>query len=313
MRIDVHAHIIPDFYLAALGEAGISTSGSVPYPAWSPALAIGLMDRHGIQAMVTSISSPGVHFGNDDKARDLARRCNEFSTGMIADHSARLGNFAVLPLPDVEGACREAAYALDVLKLDGIILLASYGEFFLGDPTYDPLMEVLNARKAVVFVHPNVHPSTKTLRFDLPAFLVEFTFDTTRAAVNLIASGATRRYPDIRFILAHAGGTLPYLAWRLSVGRLIDARLDAKLPDDVLGAVRHFWFDTALSAGPQSIGTLREVADPDKILFGSDWPFAPEPVTATSVAALTAPGNLRPGEREAIERSNALRLFPRFA
>jgi predicted TIM-barrel fold metal-dependent hydrolase len=311
-RIDVHCHTIPDYFREAVVKSNhVSTSGV--FPPWTPELALQTMDRHGIATSITSISYPGVHFGDDAQARALARRCNEGAAGMIARWPGRFGSFATLPLPDVEGSVEELGYALDELRLDGVCLLASYRERYLGDPHFEPLMQALNERSAVVFVHPALHPSAKATGLPWPGFMMEFLFDTTRAAVNLIFSGALERYPDIRFILAHAGGVLPYFSWRLGVAPDISPLLAGWTEERIAAGIRSFWFDTALSPGPQTQGCLKEVAVADRILFGSDWPFAPDTVTGKSVAALNAPGLLEPEELMGIERSNALALFPRFA
>jgi predicted TIM-barrel fold metal-dependent hydrolase len=313
-RIDVHFHAVPQFFREAAAAAGRRPAISSGLPPWSPELALEVMDRNGIQTAITSISQPGVHFGDDEAARRLARRCNEYAAECIARWPERFGAFGILPLPDVAGACEEVRYALDVLKLDGIVLFASYGELFLGDPLFDPVLDALNERGCVVFVHPALHPSVASLRLDLPAFAIEYPFDTTRAATNLIFRGALDRFPNIRFVLAHAGGTLPYLAFRLSWSPTIDPRrLGDRTPAEVLAKLRHFWYDTALAAGPQTFGALEHVADPGKILFGSDWPYAPETVTAASVKTLDEAEYLSDDERRRIGRENALALFPRLA
>ena len=305
MRIDVHCHTIPDFFREAVRESGhVSTSGV--FPPWNPQLALETMDRNGIAAAITSVSYPGVHFGDDAKARALARRCNEFAADLIARWPARFGAFATLPLPDIDGSLLE----LEASRLDGVCLLASYNGVYLGESLYDPLLEDLDRRGTVVFIHPGMHPSSRETGLRWPGFMMEFLFDTTRAAVNLLFSGALERYPRIRFILAHAGGVLPYFSWRLAVAPMISPLLKGWTEERILAGIRSFWFDTALSPGPQTLGCLREVAEPARILFGSDWPFAPEGVTARSIAAL---GFLEGAERRTIERDNALALFPRFA
>ena len=175
-----------------------------------------MMDRQGIATAVTSISAPGVHFGDANAARELARRCNELSAKLVADHPTRFGAFAILPLPDVKGALLELEYALDVLKLDGVVLLTSHSDGrYLGDPLFDDVMAELDRRSAVAFVHPVVPKTSESIRLDVPGFAAEFVFDTTRAAINLIWSGAMERWPNLRIILSHAGGTTPYLAGRI--------------------------------------------------------------------------------------------------
>src|SRR5262245_47690657 len=149
-RIDVHHHILPADWINAVARHGHHDAGGVGFAKWSPEIALATMDRHGIAAAVTSIAAPGVHFGNDSEARSLARRCNEISARLVQDHPRRFGAFAVLTLPDVDGALEEMTYALDTLHLDGVVLLASIGDLYLGDPAFEPLFAELNRRKSVL-------------------------------------------------------------------------------------------------------------------------------------------------------------------
>lgn len=328
-RIDVHCHSMTPAYREAIARLG----PTIRTPEWTPETAVEFLDRHGIAAAVLSLSVPGTHLGDDAKARVLARRCNEEAAESIQRYPSRLGAFATLPLPDVQGACAEASHSLDVLKLDGIGLLASYHGIYLGDPCFDPVLEVLDARSAVVLIHPNNHPSTQSVRQGISKgignFLVEFLFDTTRAALNLMYSDCLERFPRIQFILCHAGGTLPYVAWRISE---ITARQMAAPPwntqypspfmqrhasevssDLVLSQLRRFWYETALAAGPQTFGSLKAVAAPDRIMFGSDWPYCPDDMTDDMTRALGDESMLDARERAAVERDNAVKLFPRLA
>lgn len=307
--IDLHAHYIPDFLLDALNAAGRSPALS-GFPSWSPRGALDAMDRSGIGTSVLSVSTPGVHFGDDTAARRLARQCNDYCARLREDHPGRFGAFAALPLPDVEGARREIAYALDELKLEGVGLLASYGDLFLGAPELDPVLDELNARKAVAFVHPAGHPSSRSLKLASPLWLVEYPIDTTRAAVNLIMTGAIDRFPDIRFVLAHAGGALPYLAWRVSAAPLIDHRYRHLTREAILGAIRGFYYEVAQASGEAAFGALQAVADPRRILFGSDWPYCSENVTAAIRKSLDDVRTISEETRAGVERENARLLFP---
>ena len=200
----------------------------------------------------------------------------------------------------------------DLLKHQGVCLFASYGGKFLGDPWFDPVLAALDDRAAVVFVHPALHPSSRTLELPWPGFMMEYVFDTTRAAVNLAFSGAIERFPRIRFVLAHAGGLMPYFAWRLSVSPMIDKRLEQMSPAQVYARLRRFWYDNALAPTAETFECLKAVAPPDQIVFGSDWPFANAAVIAEAVR--TYEGVAMPAEqRVAIDRTNALSLFPQFA
>ena len=310
-RIDLHCHFTPDFYREEILARNMAPTSGV-YPLWSPQLALDFMDTNGVGASVISISHPGVHFGDRAGARVLARRCNEVGAECSQRWPDRFGAFLTVPLPDVDNALAEIDYAFDTLKLDGICLLASYHGKFLGDPLFDPVLAELDRRGAVCFIHPSMHPTTSALGLAWPIFVMEFLFDTTRAVVNLLFTGALERYPNIRFILAHAGGLVPYFSWRLSVAPMVSPLLPQWEPERIFAALRRFWYDTALSAGPQTMGTLAQVAEPSRIVFGSDWPPAGPKAVRASIDALNAPGYLSEAQRRAIERDNALALFPRL-
>lgn len=313
-RIDVHHHILPDRYRAALERAGVAEASGVALPAWSPELALETMDANGIGLAITSISAPGVHFGDDAAAAALARACNETSAALVADHPSRFGAFAILPLPDVGAALSELAYALDELHLDGVVLLASQSDGrYLGDPAFEELLAELDRREAIVFVHPTIPVSTRHIPVAIPAFAMEFTFDTTRAAFQLAHSGALERHPRIRFILSHAGGTVPFLAWRFNLLWAVDPALQERAPQGGMHYLSRLYYDTALSANPHALRSLQELVNPSQILFGSDFPFAPAPLTAATVAGVRAYDGFDADAQAGVERDNALALFPRFA
>jgi 6-methylsalicylate decarboxylase len=310
-RIDVHFHHIPPFYSEAVYEAGRGPAIG-KYPDWTPQLALELMDRHGIEVALTSLAQPGVGFGNEASAQTLARRCNDYAADLVARWPRRFGAFATVPMWSIEGAIAEITHCLDVLKFDGVSLFASYEEKFLGDPWFDPVLDRLNVRGAVVFVHPGLHPSSKGLALPWPGFMMEYLFDTTRAVVNLIFSGAIARFPRVQFILPHAGGLVPYFAWRLSVSPMIDKRLPQLSREQVFEGLAHFWYDNALAPGEQTFGALDRVARPERIVFGTDYPFANPRVIAEAVKTYES-GFLPDARRAAIDRSNALALFPKYA
>ncbi len=308
-KIDVHHHILPPEYLSALAGIGVTDSAGVAFPDWSPEASLDLMDRFGISAAVTSISAPGVYFGDAAFARGLARACNEASAALVADHPGRFGALAVLPLPDVDAALAELGYALDTLGLDGVALLSSVDDRYMGDPAYDELFDELNRRKAVVFMHPGLTPGKP--RSGLPTSLVEFVFETTMAASTLLFSGTLERCEDVRIILPHAGGTIPYVALRLCLGQFWPG-LQENVPQGVMTYLRRFYYDTALSASPHSLRSLQELVDPSHIVFATDYPFAPELATAVTVAGLDDYNGFDPDALARIYRESALDLFPRF-
>ncbi|TGJ98373.1 amidohydrolase [Leptospira langatensis] len=310
--VDVHHHFIPSFYTEILEKQGIKIVAGAPLPSWAPKRSLDAMDINGIRTAITSISSPGVYFGNRDAAVALARRCNEYAKEIKELYPGRFGSFAILPMPLPKEATQEAIYALDTLKAEGIVLLASTRGKFLGDPDFEELMAELNKRNAVVFVHPDIHPSSETLGLKTPGFILEFLCDTTRAAVNLIYSGTLEKYPRIRWILAHAGGFLPYVAWRVSLGNLLP-EISEKTPQGILTYLKRFYFDTALSPSPFAMAALKELVEPDHILFGSDFPFAPEPLLIHQREELSRLKQFSSSTLSGIDRGHALKLFPNLA
>ncbi|MGH7290872.1 MAG: amidohydrolase family protein, partial [Myxococcota bacterium] len=211
-RIDTHHHIVPPAYAAWLKRLGLA-AGGLPIPDWSRDAALALMDKVGVRTGILSVSTPGVHMGDDSEARHWAREVNEYAAELARDLPDRFGFFATLPLPDVDGALAEIAYAFDVLRADGAVLLANCRGTYLGDEKFAPVFDELNRRKAVVFVHPSQPPGLEPLP-GMPAYVADFLLDTTRAAVRLAVSGTLDRCPDLRVILSHAGGFVPYAAYR---------------------------------------------------------------------------------------------------
>jgi len=310
-RIDVHFHLIPQFYQEAAYAAGAGPAIG-RYPDWSPERALDLMDDKGIAVALTSLAQPGVQFGDPGKAAALARRCNEYASELAARWPKRFGAFATVPMWDRREAVAEIEHALGALKHQGVCLFASYGEKFLGDAWFDPVMEALDARDAVVFVHPALHPSSRKLELPWPGFMMEYVFDTTRAAVNLVFSGAIERFPRIRFVLAHAGGLMPYFAWRLSISPMIDARLEQLSPAEIYARLGRFWYDNALSPTAETLACVAQIAPAGQVVFGSDWPFANARVIAEAVKTYEAIA-IPQAQRAAIDRGNALSLFPQLA
>ena len=311
-RIDVHQHVLPPAYAEWLRSKGIHDAGGRELPSWSIEDALRLMDDHDIVTAVLSVSTPGVHLDANKReervARAKAREVNEFAGTLARDHPRRFGFFATLPLPDVDGALDEAAYAFDTLRASGVILLANTHGRYLGAPEDEPLLAELNRRRAVVFVHPSTLPGP---RIDgLPPFAADFLLDTTRAAYRLVQSGVMRRYPDLKIILAHAGGFLPYASHRIAAAITAET---PRSPIDVLEDLASFYFDTALSGSPAALPSLLAFAKPGHVLFGSDWPYAPAIAVSYFTGQFDAYSALDADGHAAINRQSAATLFPQFA
>ena len=309
-RIDTHHHVIPPRWLAAKRDEIIAASGGpTAVVNWTLEGALEEMNRRGIATAITSITTPGVWFGNVEEGRRLARECNEYGAQIARDHPGRFGMFAAIPLPDTQGSLDEIAYAYDVLKLDGIGLLTSYGDKWPGDPAFAPVFEELNRRKAVVFFHPTVAACCAHVVDDLPPSIIEFGFNTTRAIESLLFSGAFTRYPDVRFVFAHGGGTLPFLADRMgktSYSRRPDVR--ALLPNGPEPLLRKLYFDVVSVTNRPAMSALTALMPASQLLFGTDNPFVAPAATLNELLGLGLP----PGLLQAIQRDNALRLFPRL-
>lgn len=303
-RIDVHHHVVPPPYAEWLRGRG-SEAGGLPIPSWSEEEALHLMDRHEIEMSIMSVSTPGAHLGDDEEARRIAREVNEFAADVVARNPGRFSFFATLTLPDVEGSIAEASYCLDTLKPDGVALLANTQGEYLGAPEQEALAAELDRRSAVVFVHPSFLPGPGVT--GLPAFAVDFLLDTTRAATNLVRNGVLQRYPNLKIILAHAGGFVPYAAERIAMTLSF---LTQRQLGDVLDDLRSFYFDTALSP-PTALPSLLAFAQPDHVLFGSDWPYAPASVVDLFTGQLDQ-YELSSSVQSAIARDNALALLPRL-
>lgn len=305
-RIDVHQHLIPPEFREALERHGMG--GWAPFK-WSEAGALATMDEFGIATGMLSLSTPGPHLGNDTEGRRLARQINERIAGMVKERPGRFGMFASVPSPDIDGSLEAIAYAYDELSTDGIVLLASTQGTYLGDPKLEPIMEELDRRSAIVLVHP-AHLEGRPVAGLHPS-LADFLLDTTRAAMNLVLQGVPRRHPNIRFILSHAGGFLPYAAYRIAtLAAVVDPKVD---PAATLEDLSSFYFDTALSGSPTVLPSLTAFARPGRVLFGSDGPYASSETIRYFTGNLDSYEGLDPLAHAAINRSNADVLFPRLA
>jgi predicted TIM-barrel fold metal-dependent hydrolase len=309
-RVDVHHHILPPGYMLRARDRilGISDRDHSRLLNWTPAGAIEEMDKAGIGTAITSLGLPGVWFRGVKAARTLARECNEFAAKMAKDFPGRFGFFAAVPLPDQDGSLREAEYALDVLKADGIGLVSSYDNKWPGDAAFTRVFEELNRRKAVVFIHPAVPACCDRLMPGIPTSTIEFLFDTTRAITSLLVSGTFSRFPDIRFIFCHAGGTMPMVAARTEAFVQRHKEIADRLPNGAAFEFKRLFFDVANSTSPSAISALMNFVPTSQILFGTDFPYVPAAVTTAGVDHF----GLSAGDLQAINRENATRLFPRL-
>ena len=301
-RIDVHHHIVSPGYSAALKARGQR------HAAWTVQGSLEDMDRNGIATSLTSLIQPAVWFGDVPLGRKLAREANEFAVKLARDHPGRFGTFATLPYPDTEGSLAEIAHALDTLKAEGFCLMTSYGGKYLGDPSFWPVLEELDRRSAVVYTHPLSPQCCGDVVPGLQGSTIEYATDTTRTMASLIFGGAAARYPNIRWIFSHSGGTAPFLLSRfLHEEKLMKDRA-ARIPNGVLYELAKFYYDTAQGHHAGALAALLKVAPVSQLLYGTDYPFR----LGADVTAGLAAYDFTAAERRAIDRDNAVRMMPRL-
>ena len=311
--IDVHHHVIPPFYGEALEALGFATSlPGVEPPRWDAEASIDMMDRQGVRAAVVSVW-PGVPDTRRGPALDLARRVNEWMAWLVQTRPTRFGAYAILPLPHVDAALEELAYAVDVLGLDGVGMVTNVGGTYVADTAFDPVLEELGRRATPIFVHPTASPASRQQpSFGLPGSLYEFPFETVRLGAQLLYNRTLERFPGLRFILSHGGGGIPYMAERLTYGPIIDPNLAERASADPVGALQRIYYDVAMTGNRFSLPSLRAFAASNRILVGTDFPFMPEWSIEDNARQLLTHGGFSAEELDRVEHGNAEELFPRL-
>lgn len=312
-RLDVHAHFLPPVYMEALAQHGITEfDGSNRILSWSVDAALKMMDNRAIDTAIVSLSSPSVHVFPLSERPKICRSVNLAGHALTVERSDRFGYFASLPLPDVAASLREIAYAFDELQADGIVLETNIEGLYLGHAKLAPVFAELNRRKAVVFLHPTSPVCSDVLALGRPSGVVEFPFDTTRAVVDMLFSRTIQSNPDIRFILPHAGGTVPFLAQRIAsfAGRVSPG---PESPAEVYETLARVYYDLALATSPAQIAALRLLAPITQMLLGSDWPFASEQRVGEAFRQLAEDNGFSSDELDDIQWWNGVKLFPRLA
>jgi predicted TIM-barrel fold metal-dependent hydrolase len=304
-RIDVHNHIVPPFFAPLMKANGMWQKDVED---WNPQYAIENFDKYGTATAMVSIPNPH-QFPTGDAMRKLSRDCNEYAAKLCTDYPGRFGNFAILPLPDIDGALKEIEYSFDTLKADGVFIWTSYDTIWCGDPKWNEVWAELNKRKAVIYTHPRSAPCCGNLPISVGEGTIDWQTDTTRAIANTIFSGTALKYPDMKFIWSHGGGTMPFLVRRfIGVGNQPKNKANAT-PDGFLAAARKMYYDTAQQLLPAQQWPLRNVATVPQILYGTDFPYGPDSDTGK---ALDDVGIFTPAELKMVNRGNAEKLFPRL-
>jgi 6-methylsalicylate decarboxylase len=315
-RIDMHHHFLPQPYMKAEAERAHNEHGNSEMLSWTAEKAVDALDKAKVDFAVASISTPGVWIpGNIDLSRSLAREWNEAAAQTVRDHPTRFGFFAPVPLPDTDGTLKEIDYALGTLHADGINFLSNYEGKWLGDAGFTPVMQELNRRKALVYVHPTFSPCcTTNMVAGLVAPSLEFPFDTTRTIVSLITQGVTTRFPDIRFIFSHGGGAITGIYGRVAEMAHMPA-FKGKFGDMHAELVK-LYYDTASLNAEVTLPALLKMVPASQVLLGSDYPLAGPPPTDVMVEkAVKEFEDMHPSAKlkQAVERDNAIRLVPRIA
>ena len=309
--IDTHHHYYPPAYQKA--QIGWEDQHKMPHgvqDSWTREQDIEAMDKNGISTAVLSLAStPGTWFDQGAaKAHDWARLCSDYAAEMVRDRPARYGLFAPLSMLDIDATLKEIEYAFDTLKADGINLQTNYGDKWLGHPTYKPVMEELNRRKAVVFVHPLVANCCANLSVGAFPAVIEVPHDTTRTVLSLLLSGSFARQRDIKWIFSHGGGTIPFLAGRIEAFYDRKARSPGGFaPDGIEAEFRRLYYDTANATHPAAMAALQKLVPVSQLSYGTDYPYF----------ALNQIDNLRQlglpqSDLDAIASGNAERLIPRM-
>lgn len=303
-RIDLHYHMTPPALIQALGAQPFANAASN----WTIDQRLMDMDRSGVAAAMCSVAPQGNPFADPSKAVRLTRECNEYFARVAMDHRGRFGVFASLPLPNVDAALAEIAYAFDTLRADGIALFTVYGDKWLGDKAFDPVFEELNRRRTVLFTHPNTANCCRNLLPNIGDGTIEWGTDTTRAITNVLFSGTAARYPNIRMTFSHGGGTMPYLVERFEA-LAKSPKFAAQFPQGFAAAAGKFYYDTAWTTNPEAMSALSKLVPISQIVFGTDFPYL---TAADQLKGLKECGAFNAADLEKIDSQNALALVPQF-
>ena len=303
-RIDIHHHFAPPAWVTAVKGRPLLQPANTT---WTPEQSIEDLDRAGSAAAVISITNPGLWFGDNQATSRIARACNEYGASLVQRYPTRFGLFAAMPLPDIDATLKEIAYAYDVLKVDGVGLFTSYGDTWLGNAAFRPVMDELNRRKAVVHVHPTAANCCRNLDYGTAPGSIEYGTDTTRALIGVTFNGESTRCPDITFIWSHGGGSAPFLAGRIDGG---SRNAKDRMPAGFMAEAKKFFYDTAGATNRGAMASLLELVGTSQVLFGTDFP--PGGTNLALAKALAELGFFKENDLRAIERDNAVRLLPRL-
>ena len=304
-RIDVHHHIVPPSWFAAMDIIG---RADFPLKNWSIQKTLEDMDKGGVATSMTSPTTPQVTPLGQAVAVRIARDSNEYAKKLVVDHPGRFGVWAMLPLPHIDESLKEIAYAFDTLKVDGVGCMTSYGDKWLGHPQFAPVWEELNRRKATVYTHPTSPNCCANLVQGVPDYMMEFGVDTSRTIASLILSGTSQKYRDINWIWSHGGGALTAFAERFQIQVVSIPPYKGKItPEAMNGELTRFYYDTAQITGAVTLEALAKLVPVSQIVYGTDFPYRTAADHTRGVSAFFKGADLN-----LVDRENALRLIPRL-
>jgi len=304
-RIDLHHHHVPPSFSGYLPKG----FGGDRFP-WTPEKTLEQMDKFEIAVAILSMTQMGsLLYDNTEKGRAAVRTGNDYGAKVRSDHPKRFGQFTAVPLPDIDGVMKEIVYGLDTLKADGIGIYTNDNQGrWPGDPYFDPMWQELNRRHAIIYMHPLAPPCCTNLNDSVPYTMSEFDFDITRGCTSILANGVLHKYPHVKIIIPHSGGTMPMIAGRIKDRYPRDPKHGEYIPDGVIAELQKFYIDIAHASFPYPMAALMKFALPDHIMFGTDYPFERVESTVDELPNLGLSGDTM----RTIERENAERLFPRL-
>jgi len=290
--IDVHHHVPPGYMLSSSSQSN----------AWSIASDMEAMDRIGIDGALLSVPVSG--------SAVQVRRMNCFLAELASFNIKRYGFLAAVPFEDPDKSLVEVDFAKTKLEADGFILPTNYKGIYLGSDLLVPVFEELNRIKATVLIHPTAPAGDNFPSFDRDLSVYEYPLETTRAVMDMIYKDRLKQFPEIKWIISHAGGTIPFLAYRLSIAREWEAITQSR--EEITAALKSLYYDIALSTSPPVFAAMRELVPSSHLLFGTDYPLRFENGVNNSIKELDIYSGYTAEDKENIMGITAQKIFPRF-
>ena len=311
--VDVHSHILPPEYISHLKQHNALMDEGFPLPKYNAETHLKWMDEAGVRISVLTMAAPQPSFGDAVENAAVIRRVNETAAILKREHPGRFLFCAALPQADMKAAIAEIGYAFDILHADGVKLATNIGGQYLGSPELDPLMEILNKRKAVVILHPHrPEPISQAVMNQTPLAMQEYLSETTRTICNMISRNVLARYPNIKLVVPHCGAYLPLALPRMKALAPVMKANGLVRDIDFEANLRGFYYDLAGAPLPDTLRSLLTITTPDHLLYGSDFPYAAPQALSAGLKRLTATLDDMPELapfKEEILSGNALRLF----